>query len=399
MSQPGPLAYLNYCGTEIANSARTVSYLRKGLGNTNQGHWDIGPGDVCSVLYRLDGGTLAHPHVFASPQADPAPWYDSAEPGAASFLGFVLLDIKGYDSVLQRSVASQLGGLGGGVFGGQTRTPRTWKFRAAMISADDAGAEYGLRWLTQKLQASACATCSTCELSVRLVCPPADGSNDTLGEWFSYDVALTDGPHEVEPWGPAKKASTTDILGECRDYVIVEWTMVAGNPYLYKRPQTKAYYTLTQATVCTDICMFLFGSNAPQCVSIAAPKKGVLGSIVALSSDAGFGSLLLQMYKNCGSSLQPSGPPDLQIQLSEIPPASTVVVDSAQHTITVATTNADGTISVGDGTYLVQLATNQAIQWLDVHDCDKYTCLCVSAATPCAPGTVAVTIQTQNREG
>lgn len=232
MSSQGPLPYAAYCGVEVGNAARTFEYLRNGLGSD---HWELGDGPLCGVLYRLNGGTCMAPEVFVSPAADPAPWYDAAEPGAPSFLGVVLLDLSGYDSTITRVVSPRIQGLGGASFSGQRRTPRTWKFRAALISADDDGAEYGLRWLTHVLETTACASCDTCDLTVRLVCPPADCSDDTRGEWISYDVALTEGPKEVETWAP-RPSPMQDILAGCRDVVIVEWSMVAGNPFLYKRP-------------------------------------------------------------------------------------------------------------------------------------------------------------------
>src|SRR5947209_6297333 len=112
MSTGGPLPFLDFCGVEISNAARTVAYLRAGLANTLQGHWELGPGGLCSVLYRLNGGTCITPEVFASPAADPAPWYDPLEPGAHDFLGFVLLDIEGYDSTLRRTVVPRIQGFG-----------------------------------------------------------------------------------------------------------------------------------------------------------------------------------------------------------------------------------------------------------------------------------------------
>lgn len=232
MATGGPLPYLSWCGVEVGNAARTVEYLRLGLGATLQGHWELGPGQICPVLYKQNGIAA----VYQSPALDPAPWYDASEPGAASFLGFVLLDLAGYDSTLTRLVTPRNNSFGGGTFGGQHRNPRTWKFRGALISADDAGAEFGLRWLSSLLQANPCDTCDTCSLDIRLVCPPANGSNDDLGHWFSYDVALIDGPHEVEQFGPAKLRPDPDTLAGCRDWVTVEFTIAAGNPYLYKPP-------------------------------------------------------------------------------------------------------------------------------------------------------------------
>lgn len=398
MATAGPLPYLQVSGTEIGNAARTLSYLRRGLGETMQGHWEIGVGDVCGVLYRVDGSGCT-PAVFLSPASDPAPWYDPTEPGAATFLGLVLLDIQGYDSTVYRGVDKRLGGLGGGVFSGQHRNPRTWKFRGAMVSADDAGAEYGLRWLTSALESSFCDECALGWLAVRLVCPPENCSNETLGLWYSYDVALTDGPHEVEPYSPRSQAADRDVLAGCRDYIVVEWTMAAANPFLYKPTVVQKQLQIAQQTPCTDICTFLFGTSTPQCVLVAPPKRGVLGSIFNLTSTAGFGGVFLSAYKNCGSNVIPTEAPDLQIHLSEIPAHSTVVVDSSQHKITVYQTDpVTGAVSVGDGSFLVVLPPNKTIEWLELANCGTVACFCVSAEA-CAEGTLNVTILTQQREG
>lgn len=231
MSQAGPLPYLEFSGVEVANAARTIEYLRSGLGDTSQGRWELGAGSLCSVLYRTSGV----PSTFVSPASDPAPWYDPSEPGSSTFLGLILLGLKGYDSTVTRGITNRINGLGGGTFGAPHKVPRVWNLRAAMISSDDAGAEFGLRWLTAVLQTPACAGCSTGDIKVRLVCPPANGSNDALGEWASYEVALTAGPTEVEQYLATEQPEDRDVLAGCRDVVIVEFTLTAGNPFLYKR--------------------------------------------------------------------------------------------------------------------------------------------------------------------
>lgn len=392
MSQQGPLPYLRYCGVEVANAARTIEYLRNGLGDTMQGHWELGDGTLCSALYRVDGlSPDCTPATFVSPVTDPAPWYDPAEPGAESFLGAVLLGIKGYDSTVQRTVTQRLGALGGGIFGRPTRKPREWKFRAALVSADDAGAEYGLRWLTNTLKSSECLGCATCYLAVRIVCPPGDCSDDDLGEWVSYDAALTEGPYEVEQFSPG---ATRDVLGGCRDFTIVEWTVVAGNALLYKPPITCFEATITQDSDCEDICDFLFGSvgGDAECCVVEPPTMGTLGSVFTLSSAYGFGGLLLEAYADCTSG---NPEPALQIALSSIPADSTVVVDSARHRITIE--DAAGVIS--DGTHLVTIPADSGLQWLEIRDCDALTCFCIRPALPCSQGSVDVLLQTQVREG
>lgn len=457
MGQQGPLPFLAVGGVEVANAARTLAYLRKGLGNTQQGHWELGDGSVCSALTREAGAAPV------SPTADPAPWYDPSEPGSATFLGFVLLDLDGYDSTLTRQVSSRIQGLGGGSFSRQQRQPRVWKFRGALVSADDAGAEFGLRWLTALLEASNCDDCSTTDLAVRLVCPPDNGSNDTLGKWTSYDVALTDGPHEVDKYAPRVE---TDILAGCRDLVTVEFTMTAGNPFLYKPPTLRSSYTLALNPSCSgDICEFLFGApGAAQCISVTPPQRGTLGAIYTLHSDAGFGGgLRFEAYRDYPTRLVTSRPvrrggiarypgrparqtltkrqrpvsgnpiladpvlvavgaqrqrqhplstrlnpptvieqgtPELVMEILGVPAGSTVTIDSAKRTVTITTTDpVTGQPVVEDASYLLQLREGRGIEWLEVRDCDDIAWLCVRPSAPCSSGVVDIAVQTQAREG
>lgn len=400
MSSQGPLPYLAANGAEIANAARTLSYMRAGLANTMQGHWIIGGGDVCDVLYRLNGGNCIIPDIFVSPAADPAPWYDPLEPGAATFLGVVLLDLNGYASTITRVVSPRVQGLGGATFSGQRREPRTWTFRAALVSADDAGAEFGLRWLTSVLETSSCANCDTGDLTVRLVCPPADCSDETLGEWTSYEVVLTNGPNEVEKWSP-KPASMNDVLAGCRDFVTVEWTMVAGNPFLYKAPVECLPAELIGAdTACNDICDFLFGPPGDaHCCAVAAPARGTIGAIFTLTSLSGMGGVILGGYDICpvGSD---DGDPVLSMSLSGVPANSTLVVDCSQRTVLLTQVDPDtGQLVTTDATYLLDIGET-GIEWIEVRDCDTITCLCARTAHPCSQGgDTTIAISTQLREG
>lgn len=454
MSQQGPLPWLDVSGAEIANAGRVLQYLRRGLGT---GHFDVQNGsDVCSVLYRNPDGSV---NTFISPATDPAPWYDPTEPGSTSFLGVVLLDINGYDSTIARAVTPKIVSLGGGSLARQRRLPRVWKFRAALISADDAGAEFGLRWLTAALQTAECTACATGTLSVRLVCPPTNGSNDALGLWTSYGVALTDGPHEVSKWAPRSQQFDTDFLAGCRDLIAVEWEMQASNPLLYKTPILVGGFQIAQAADCLDICSFLFGTPGDaSCVTVAPPRRGTTGTLVSLTSVNGFGGLLVESYAICPTAniarltvkgpsprairppvmryrrrrrllpttvlesvsvhtherrrqqtqsfLRPpavvleGGSPTKQIALSGVPAGTTVAIDSSRRGITVTTTDpATGQPIVSDGTYLVDLSENTAIEWLEVRDCDPPACICVRAASPCSSGDVNVLIWTQAREG
>jgi hypothetical protein len=388
----GPLPYLNVGGVEVSNAARTLEYLSAGLGSAK---WNTSGCTSCSVLSRLDSDDCT-PTTFVSPVADPAPWYDAAQPGASSFLGVVLLDFTGYDSTVTREITPKIQGLGGAAFSGQRRNPRTWKFRAALVSADDTGAEFGLRWLTKTLQASACDTCPTSNLTVRLVCPPEDCSDDTLGEWISYDVALTEGPMEVEKWSPG---GGQDALYGCRDFVIVEWTMVAGNPFLYKRPEVcLPAEIIGENAECDDICDFLFGSpGEAHCCSVTPPTRGTLGAIFTLQSVSGMNSVLLGAYATCPTGSEDN--PVWEIELSGVPAGGTVVVDSARHTVTVTQPDGEGGLMTSDAQSLLVLE-DRPLEWIEARSCDDITCFCARTAHPCSQGgDTLVSISTQLREG
>lgn len=395
MSSQGPLPVLHYCGVEIANAARTVEYLKGGLANTMQGHWDVDGGGLCGVLYRMNGGTCFVPEVFINPSVDPAPWHDATEPGSAEFLGLVLLDITGYDSTLTRVVTPRIQGLGGASFSGQRRGPRVWKFRAAMVSGSDAGAEYGLRWLTSALETSGCSTCATCELTVRLSCPPDDCSDDTVGEWVSYDAALSEGPFEVEKWAPSV-SSMEDTMAGCRDLVIVEWVMTAGNPFLYKPVEAcLAPETLGVDTVCTDICDFLFGDPGdPHCCPVEPPTSGTVGAIFTFTAVADTGPILLQAYTQCPASDEYD--PVLEMEITGVAAGATVVVDCARHRITQTIAGVEE-----DAEGLIDLSEGRTLQWIEARDCDQDVfCFCARTAHPCSQGgTTTVQIDTQLREG
>ncbi len=399
-SGQGPLPVLYVNGGEAANAARTLAYLRAGLADTMQGHWVLGEGDLCGVLYRLNGGTCISPDVFVSPAVDPAPWYDASEPGAATFLGVVLRDFTGYDSTITRVVTPRIQGLGGASFSGQRRNPRTWKFQATLVSADDAGAEYGLRWLTSILEQTSCDNCATGDLTVRLVCPPANCSDETLGEWTSYEAVLVEGPTEVQKWSP-KPQSMQDILAGCRDFVDVEWTMVAGNPFLYKRAEVcLAAELVGEFTACTDICDFLFGDpGEAHCCTITPPERGTLGAVYTFDSVSGMGPVLLGAYEQCPSTALDV--PVFEMEISSIPAGSTVVVDCSRRVVTVTAPDPDtGEIVTSSGEYLIDLSGGRSLQWVEASDCDDVFCFCARTAHPCSQGgDTTVEISTQLREG
>lgn len=384
-------------GTEVANAARTVEYLSAGLANNAQGHWIIQQCDLCSVLYRLNGGDCMDPDVFVSPATDPAPWYDPTEPGSTSFLGVLIIGFTGYDSTATRVVTPRIQGLGGATFSGQRRKPREWRFRAALVSADDSGAEYGLRWLTSVLETTPCADCTTTDLTVRLVCPPGDCSDDSLGEWHSYEVVLTDGPKEVEQFSP-RPADYADSLVGWRDCIIVEWVMAAGNPFLYKLGQECLSPEIVGVDApCNDFCDFFFGppGSAHVC-DITTPMRGVIAPVYTFDTSSGMNEVLLGAFVTAPLGSDP-GDPVFEMALTGIPRNSEVVVDCALRTITVLDF---ATGITQDGQYLIDLSDGRVLQWPQAAACDDITCFTARTAHPCSQGgDTTVQIDTKVREG
>lgn len=313
----GPLPYLAFCGVEVANGARTLEYLRAGLADRLVSQLQLSTSSPCGVLYRVNGGTCGVPDLYVSPAADPAPWYDPNEPGSATFLGVILTDVQGYGGMSERDVAQRLGGLGGGLFDSPRLMPREWTFRALLVSSDDAGAEYGFQWLKNVLAASACDECNGCEMVVRLACPPDDCSDDSFGKRTSYDAALTAGPT------PTRVVSAPlEVLGGCRDLVEVEWTIVAGNPWLYRDAVTCTVGAQLGEGGSAGDCetgasygggfyageMYAAGASLtadappspPVVCQVTAPGRGqVVAPIFVFRSQSGMGRVLLEAYENC----------------------------------------------------------------------------------------------------
>lgn len=203
-----PLAepYLELGGLELANSLRTLTYLRRGLGGRlfavgrvspplpeGSGYSDVygdvyeadsyWPGNLSCYCSLLDNGP------YVAPADDPAPWYDSSRPESADFLGLIA-EIS-LPSVLGRSLFPRAGG--GGTLGSQALRSRIVQVRATMVAASTAGMAWGERWLTHALTGQL-SGCLDAELRLLLACP-SDDVDDPASYWRTLaGVGLVDGP-------------------------------------------------------------------------------------------------------------------------------------------------------------------------------------------------------------
>lgn len=376
-------------GVEISNGARTTQYLRTGQGGLGFQVGPAGGGCDCSVQWR-DLGCESQEECFVSPAWDPAPWYDPDVPASADFLGMLIPDMRSwFDGLAQRNVTARLSGLGGASIGPMHQEPRELPVAATLCARNQAGVEYGRRWLQQVLS----RFCDPCHLSVaelRSSCPPCDESDDTEGQWFVYETGLTAG---------AKIAVTPPAGGGpigCQQIMPISLTLTAGNPFLYKPAIVCIEDSLNPDNCgpdCLDFCFWLQGQPpAVECV-VEPPRLGELASVVTVTAGHGLSDLTISILTDCGSSaLEPLA----TLNVPELPAGSTLIIDSALETVTY--TGPDG-ISI-DGIGFIALPFGQGMPWLAVGDCNPGRCISAQLARICdSDCSSRIEIATRLREG
>src|SRR5690606_28197505 len=76
-----------------------------------------------------------------------APWYDASKPESVEFAGVWVMDVTGFDTVpTQRDVGEAI--CAGGVPGPARDASRKLTFSALVVACTNAGARYGLNWLS-----------------------------------------------------------------------------------------------------------------------------------------------------------------------------------------------------------------------------------------------------------
>jgi hypothetical protein len=176
----GELSFLEVNGEELANAARTTSYLQRGL----QPMLDLGQVGVCSVLAAELGVGQG-----IAPEVDPAPWYDAAVPHSKDFLGLLILDLP-VDVRATRTAVSRIGGRGGSAIGTEERAGATMSLNGVLVARSTAGLAYGRDWVKARLGQDPCNPCALSTLRYREFCPPV-GSTLDVGEWLLYDAGVT----------------------------------------------------------------------------------------------------------------------------------------------------------------------------------------------------------------
>lgn len=377
----GFVPWFEMCGTEIANGARTVEYIRSAHAAGVAGTLEVQTNQLCSVLYRTDDGS---PIIYQDPPSDPAPWYDAHRPESADFLGLVPQTIDGWDATSQRTTTDKPTSFGGAVIGPRRFLGRRITVSGWLLAASYAGQEYGKRWLAHILNSVGCDPCATCDARLRTSCPPNDGSYDSLNLWGLSQVGIVDGPHYTP--GP----------DGCPEYCTFEFTIVAGDPYLYgprfdSLPEAILNPNDTDGGACIDFETWICGPGGDlQFVNLSTPPSGTTAAIVTITAPDGVGDIVIGTYNTCP-------PLDIAdaVNVMLVPGITgTLVIDSARHVVTY--TSPDGTMI--DGTQFIQLPSGGILDWLEVSDCEPAKCVSVSTLAASSGGsTTRVQIDIQTR--
>lgn len=244
----GEAAFLS--GQEIVNSARTLAYLENGYGPPSM---QVNGGCFCSNIREL---IECDSEPYVSPEVDGAPWYDASVPESADFAGFLPVEIEGLGSTYSRTSADKI--TGGAALGRLRPGPRTIIWRGYLFGRSDCAVRFGLGWLTANLAGSGCEACGGEELDILVCCPdladspPVSGCSslpevnrpDLCPPYTNPDafrtlknVGLIDGPKILSQ----RKTGCGSSCGNdsCEDDTLimeVEFSLMAGNPYLYGCP-------------------------------------------------------------------------------------------------------------------------------------------------------------------
>lgn len=201
--------YLDFACTEIVNSARASAYAERYCLLTD-----------CAPCPGLAEAIDDLPYV--DPVSDPAPWYDSAVPESASFLGVMGLTVSGFSqSTITRTPVQLVGN--GAALGVARRAHREITYTVLLLVLEECALAYALEWLSAALQGAPCeGSCEGDEVGVFACCPEGAGGRELR---HLYGVGLLSGPQLT-----AARYLDEGIIAE------VTFTLAAAVPFIYREP-------------------------------------------------------------------------------------------------------------------------------------------------------------------
>ena len=223
--------YASVNDQEVWNTTRLEAYL------TNVGSpFDTGP-SICRCP-SLTPEVLGHVGPYTTPDdvASPAPWYDTAVPESAEFLGFLPLDVQGVDdNPRARTVTGAVGG--GGVFGPQRDLPRTMTVTGVIIGSTCCGAAYGLHYLAELLGGCTGDSCDGDCFQMYNCCPDEGMTPEQFNAAHRRTfrrTSLVSGPTVTR-----RRASGSCDRSNCAagaELIDVEFVLVAATPWAWTDP-------------------------------------------------------------------------------------------------------------------------------------------------------------------
>lgn len=218
--------------TELINSVRAATYAQLYCLPIEC--------DACpEIPCALGHGDPIDPYTpYVDPVTDQAPWFDPAVPESANLLGFMGLDVSGFNSsTLGRTPVPLVGD--GSALGIARRSHRVITYTVLMIVRDECALSYGLGWLAAVLGGCCDDGCNGAQLDVFACCPTCDGCTAMRN---LQDVALLEGP-------------SVDSMEYLTDGILVKLTfsLIAGKPWIYRNPlpASETWHDLTAGTLVT----------------------------------------------------------------------------------------------------------------------------------------------------
>lgn len=242
-------SYMNLCGNELINAARTTRYIQHGLVPPGFSFRCEGCEGLSDILPCLGDEPL--PGGYQLPELDGAPWYDPQVPESKNFAGLYVLSAK-MSAPYSRSVTGNIGvgsSLGRLKLKGRDIVVRGW-----LVGKTCCSVQYGLQWLTDVLGGDPCGSgdCGGCDLDFLRCCPSIGDAEDSClvtqdedgnqtiyvrpdsdseyqraEDFFArmHNVGVVDGPNVLSCKGGNCGCG-------CGTIIEVEFTLHAGSPYM-----------------------------------------------------------------------------------------------------------------------------------------------------------------------
>lgn len=314
--------YLQFAGVEIANSNRTLTYVRRGLANSA---FSVGLKDTLLPGDPFQPGNLAvycaatSDPSYDSPALDGAPWYDGSA-AAGEFLGLYAHGVNVL-SVVNRSITSKI--AGGGVLGGYHPKYRVVDVSAYMFAGSVRGMKYGERWLEQILA----GTITGCPQDELRILPECDGAFQTL-----YEAGIVSDINYA-PVG---------IVPQC--YMqLVSWQMASSySAFLGDLDAILAPTTITNAApVCGSLVGDASGARTAGVLTIfAGSGSGITDLHIVGEPTGGYSDTYADSYEDYSG-----GGYYVDYEVDSMPEGYTLIIDGAREIVQLL--NAGGAVVGG----------------------------------------------------